>query len=71
MIFHDWSLLPTKPKTLNDYTCDEISEISASDKAASVSERSYIMHNTTKFQRGECSDLLTVKMPKGGGGSDI
>lgn len=66
MIFHDWSLLPKKSKPLNDYTWDEISEISASDKAASVSERSYTMHNTTKFQRGGCSDLLTVISPKGG-----
>lgn len=66
MIFHDWSLLPKKSKPLNDYTWDEISEISASGKAASVSERRNIMHNTTKFQRGGCSDLLTVTLPKGG-----
>lgn len=67
MIFHDWSLLPKKSKPLNDYTWDEISEISASGKAASMSERSYIMHNTTKFQRGGGrSDLLTVISPKGG-----
>lgn len=66
MIFHDWSLLPTKPKPLNDYTWDEISEISASDKAASVSERSYIMHNTTKFQRGGLSSSLIVTLPNGG-----
>lgn len=68
MIFHDWSLLPTKPKTLNDYTWDEISEISASGKAASVSERSYIMHNTIKYHWGGQNDLLTVISPKGGGG---
>lgn len=68
MIFHDWSLLPTKPKTLNDYTWDEISEISASDKAASVSERSYIMHNTTNYHPGGRSDLLTVISLEGGGG---
>ena len=50
MIFHDWSLLPTKPKTLNDYTWDEISEISASGKAASmfkVGDRKEIVLNGT------------------------
>ena len=65
MIFHDWSLLPKKSKPLNDYTSDEISEISASDKAASVSERSYIMHNTIKYHWGQ-NDLLTVITLKGG-----
>lgn len=50
MIFHDWSLLPTKPKPLNDYTWDEISEISASGKAASmfkVGDRKEIVLNGT------------------------
>lgn len=50
MIFHDWSLLPTKPKTLNDYTWDEISEISSSGKAASmfkVGDRKEIVLNGT------------------------
>lgn len=46
MIFHDWSLLPTKPKTLNDYTWDEISEISASGKAASM------------FKVGDCKEIV-------------
>ena len=66
MIFHGWSLLSTKSKPLNDYTWDEISEISASGKATSVSERSYIMHNTIKYHWGGRSDLLTVILPKGG-----
>lgn len=66
MIFHDWSLLPTKPKPLNDYTWDEISEISASGKAASVSKRRYTMHNTIKYHWWGQNDLLTVIMPKGG-----
>ena len=50
MIFHDWSLLPTKPKTLNDYTWDEISEISSSGEAASmfkVGDRKEIVLNGT------------------------
>lgn len=50
MIFHDWSLLPTKTKPLNDYTWDEISEISASGKAASmfkVGDRKEIVLNGT------------------------
>lgn len=66
MIFHDWSLLPKKPKTLNDYTWDEISEISASGKAASASERRCTMHNTIKYHWGGRNDLLTVISPKGG-----
>lgn len=46
MIFHDWSLLPTKPKTLNDYTWDEISEISSSGEAASM------------FKVGDCKEIV-------------
>lgn len=50
MIFHDWSLLPTKPKTLNDYTWDEISAISAAGEAESlfqVGDRKEIVLNGT------------------------
>ena len=50
MIFHDWSLLPTKPKTLNDYTWDEISAISAVGEAESlfkVGDRKEIVLNGT------------------------
>ena len=50
MIFHDWSLLPTKSKPLNDYTWDEISEISSAGKAASlfkVGDRKEIVLNGT------------------------
>lgn len=46
MIFHDWSLLPTKPKTLNDYTWDEISAISAAGEAASM------------FKIGDCKEIV-------------
>ena len=50
MIFHDWSLLPTKPKTLNDYTWDEIFVISTAGKAESlfkVGDRKEIVLNGT------------------------
>ena len=50
MIFHDWSLLPTKSKPLNDYTWEEISEISSAGKAASlfkVGDRKEIVLNGT------------------------
>ena len=46
MIFHDWSLLPTKSKPLNDYTWDEISEISSSGEAASM------------FKVGDCKEIV-------------
>lgn len=46
MIFHDWSLLPTKSKPLNDYTWDEISEISSSGEAASM------------FKIGDCKEIV-------------
>ena len=50
MIFHDWSLLSTKSKPLNDYTWEEISEISSAGKAASlfkVGDRKEIVLNGT------------------------
>lgn len=50
MIFHDYSLLQPKQKALNDYTWEEISEISSSGKAASmfkVGDRKEIVLNGT------------------------
>lgn len=50
MIFHDWSLLSTKSKPLNDYTWEEISEISTAGTAQnywSIGDRKQVTLNGT------------------------